>query len=383
MSPTKNKLEEQLASQLNSLDPLAGDLALGADFAYLPTAWPLSPYQAWYRHNTENFLVIEELGFQPSGHGEHLYLFIEKNNLSTGKVVEDLAQGLKINARNIGFSGLKDRYAVARQWFSIPWATTAPPVEIKADKWQVLEQVRHSRKLKRGTHKSNRFTLKIEITNANANTANWLNERWQLISAQGVPNYFGPQRFGIHSSNLHRGLQFLQQTRGAKPKKNQLSLYISALRSALFNLYLAQDLTKQTWLEPLASKVYNLAGSNSFFSDANATNLADRLNSLDIHPAAPLAGRGAFKSTGTTLQLEEQFKQNYAFVWQLLEQQGLSLDYRSLRLQPQAPELIWHAPWLELSFSLPSGCFATSLLRELIQAEDIQLAPNPNNLTSS
>lgn len=341
----------------------------------LPTALPASPWQGIYRLQPEDFLVEEILGFEPEGQGEHLYLWVEKNVSNTAYVAEELAKSAGIHPSAVAYSGLKDRYAITRQWFSLHLPGKADPSlnELNSSNWQVLKMARHPRKLKRGTHRSNHFTLRLRVDNADETTANWLEERWQHIIQQGVPNYFGPQRFGREGQNIPKALDWLMADPPQKPpKRKEKGIYLSALRSALFNAWLAQVITQQEWQNPLTGSCFNLQGTRSYFADPTASNITERLAKGDINLAGPLAGKGELQSSGLALQAEAAFREAYLPYWQALEKQGLKVEYRPLRMQPQNTEFNWQAPWLTISFTLASGSFATSLLRELINASDAQ-----------
>ncbi len=343
----------------------------------LPTLLPASPWQGVYRLQPEDFQVEEILGFEPEGQGEHLYLWIEKKGSNTAFVAQELARSAGVHPSAVAYSGLKDRHAITRQWFSLHLAGKADPsvASLNSANWQVLKMARHPRKLKRGTHRSNRFTLRLRVDNADENTGKWLEERWQKVIQQGVPNYFGPQRFGRGGQNIQKALSWLMADTPQKPPKRQeKGLYLSSLRSALFNAWLAETINKQHWLTPLTGSCFNLQGTRSYFADPAATNISNRLEQGDINPAGPLAGKGNLQSSGAALEAEEAFRETYAAYWQALEGQGLKVEYRPLRMLPQAAAFNWQAPWLTLSFTLPSGCFATSLLRELVDASDAQLA---------
>lgn len=360
-----------MQSIIHSLDPLE------TLQTQLPTVLPTSPWQGIYRLQPEDFQVEEILGFEPEGQGEHLYLWIEKKGSNTVFVAQELARSAGVHPSAVAYSGLKDRHAITRQWFSLHLPGKADPaVEIlNSNNWQVLKMARHPRKLKRGTHRSNRFTLRLRVDNADKNTGDWLEERWQKITQQGVPNYFGPQRFGRGGQNIKKAMDWLMASTPQKPPKRQeKGIYLSSLRSALFNAWLAETITQQHWLTPLTGSCFNLEGTRSYFADPTAEGIAKRLASGDINLAGPLAGKGNLQSSGHALKAEEVFREAYLPYWQALENQGLKVEYRPLRMLPKTPELNWQAPWLTLSFTLPSGCFATSLLRELLDASDAQLA---------
>jgi len=345
--------------------------------AQLPTLLPASPWQGVYRLQAEDFQVEEVLGFEPEGQGEHLYLWIEKKGSNTAFVAQELAKSAGIHPSAVAYSGLKDRHAVTRQWFSLHLPGKADPkiADLNAANWQILKMARHPRKLKRGTHRSNRFSLRLRIDNADKTTGQWLEERWQLLVQKGAPNYFGPQRFGRAGQNLPKALGWLMADPSQKPpKRKEKGIYLSALRSALFNSWLAEVITKNLWLNPLEGSCFNLQGTRSYFVDPAADNITDRLIKGDINLAGPLAGKGNLQSTGLALQAEQAFREANLPYWQALEKQGLRLEYRPLRMLPQETDFNWQAPWLTLSFTLPSGCFATSLLAELLNASDAQIS---------
>lgn len=360
---------------MQPLDPLQDPLATLQ--TQLPTIFSSSLWQGVYRLQPEDFQVEEVLGFEPEGQGEHLYLWIEKNGSNTVFVAQELARSAGIHPAAVAYSGLKDRHAVTRQWFSLHLPGKADPAlaDLNGTNWQVLKMARHPRKLKRGTHRSNHFTLRLRVDNADKNTGSWLKERWQQVIQHGVPNYFGPQRFGRGGQNIAKALDWLMADPPIKPPKRQeKGIYLSALRSALFNGWLAKIIANNLWHNPLEGSCFNLQGTRSYFADPTATDIKKRLASGDINLAGPLAGKGELQSSGLALKAEQAFCEAYLPYWQALEKQGLRLEYRPLRMLPQTTEFDWQAPWLTLSFSLPSGCFATSLLSELLNASDAQLA---------
>ena len=158
---------------------------------------------ARFKARPEDFLVEEILGFEPSGEGEHCCLWIEKTDRNSNDVASYLAERLGIRKRLVSHCGLKDRHAVTRQWFSIHLPGQASPVaaDLECEGLRVLAISRNARKLRRGSHDGNRFTIRLRgcgFTFAAASA------RWQQILARGVPNYFGPQRFGRNGDNLRQ-----------------------------------------------------------------------------------------------------------------------------------------------------------------------------------
>ncbi|HAE48086.1 MAG TPA: tRNA pseudouridine(13) synthase TruD, partial [Tistrella mobilis] len=167
-----------------------------------PRVWGESCGRAVLKATPDDFRVTEVLDIALSGAGEHLWLLIEKRGLNTEEVARQLARAAGISLRNVSYAGLKDRQAVTRQWFSLQLPGRADPdfSALWNDQLRCLEQARHQRKLQRGAHSANGFFIRLTDLVADQSQ---LDERLQIIAAQGVPNYFGPQRFGRDGSNLH------------------------------------------------------------------------------------------------------------------------------------------------------------------------------------
>jgi tRNA pseudouridine13 synthase len=194
--------------------PTAGTPA-ALDAIDWPPAWPRvleadfgPPPPGGYRASPEDFLVEEVLGFTPNGEGEHLWLFIEKRDQTTAMVARRLAGHCAVSPREVGFSGMKDRVAVTRQWLSVQLPGRQAPDDLidalGEGGIRVLDQARHSRKLKRGVHRGNRF--RVRLTGAAVDDTD-LEARWDWLCQHGVANYFGPQRFGPDGRNLWRAFR--------------------------------------------------------------------------------------------------------------------------------------------------------------------------------
>lgn len=346
----------------------------------LPLAYPASPWQGLYRCSPEDFQVEEDLGFEPEGQGEHLFVWVEKKGCNTLYVAEQLAQRAGLHPRHVSYSGLKDRHAVTRQWFSLHLPGQADPdlKDLAGESWNLLHASRHPRKLKRGVHRGNHFCLRVRIDQTDASTEAWLKERWQQLITLGVPNYFGPQRFGQAGQNLDAAWRWLtSEGQGRKLTRQKKSLWLSSLRSALFNLWLAEQLDKKQWNQAFEGGNYQLEGTRSQFNaeQEDLTELQQRLDSGDLHLTGPLAGKRKNLSRNPAQQKEADFFHHWSQVLDFLSVQGVQEARRGLRFLPltqaaKPADLSWEAPWLTLRFFLPTGCFATSLLRELIKAED-------------
>ncbi|MDT8879698.1 tRNA pseudouridine(13) synthase TruD [Halomonas saccharevitans] len=323
-----------------------------------------------YRAAPEDFRVEELLDFAPEGEGEHLWLFIEKRDLTTAMVARELARLCEVSPRVVGYAGMKDRVAVTRQWLSVQLPGRDAPEELTERLSErgirVLEQARHPRKLKRGVHRANRFALRL--TGAAVSDPGFAS-RWQHLCREGVANYFGPQRFGPHGRNLQRARAVL--ARGWRKRDDRDGMLLSAARSFLFNELLAARIRDGSWATPLPGEVVMLDGSASQFGVAPDDSLAlaelcERAVRLDLHPAGALWGSGDSRAAGEAGAYEAAVVARYPGLCDGLEKAGVRLARRALRLRLGEPSLTRDDDALWLSFSLPRGAFATAVLRELI-----------------
>ena len=304
----------------------------------------------------------EELGFTPSGDGGHDFLRVEKTGANTAWVAKALATHAGVPVRDIGYSGMKDRHAVTKQWYSVPhspkkpvdWRTFVPREA------RICEQMRHDRKLRRGSHSANRFRIRIRCDSRNETA---VNDRLAVIAESGVPNYFGTQRFGRNGNNLALAKAMFA---GARTRRDKRGIALSAARSLLFNDVLSERTGAGNWNTVLPGDVLNLDGSGSIFCvEAVDEEIRARCLGMDIHPTGPLWGRGALRSSEGVAELERNSAAGHPGFVEGLVRFGLDMDRRALRLRVAALEWQWDEDGLELRFSLARGGYATSVLREV------------------
>jgi tRNA pseudouridine13 synthase len=334
-----------------------------APLAYLysqPTA------SALLRQRPEDFIVDEQLNFTPSGAGEHILLQIEKTGQNTQFVAKQIAELTKLRARDISYAGLKDRHAITRQWFCFKWPIKQ---ELPWQEWQIegcriLSMVRHYRKLRLGALKANSFQIRLRQVSDPQSIVN----RAQQVN-QGVPNYYGEQRFGINGGNLQLAKQLFAGQSISDRKLRGLAL--SAARSYLFNLQLSARIEQGLFKRIIAGDVLQLSGTASVFKAAIADDaLQQRLASQDLSITAVLPGMGESMATGDSLAFEQGVLSQEPELIQGLIDYRLKPERRSMRIIPQQLQLAVEQQDITLSFSLPAGCFATSVLRELVQYQD-------------
>ena len=312
----------------------------------------------------EDFVVEEIPRVTPEGEGSHLWLWVEKRSANTDWVARELAKAAACPLRDVGYAGLKDRHAVTRQWFSVPVSDAASEnlPKLKVEDVTVLEIHKHTRKLKRGTLDGNRFHLKIRKFDAEIDETE---QRLQQIKLAGVPNYFGPQRFGRHADNVSKGYSLLK--RRARLKATKKGVNMSAIRSFIFNHLLAERVQQGNWNTMLNGDLAMLDGTQSIFPcEIPDTEIEDRCKRLDIHPTGPLPGEKGTQVTDAAAELEQHVLSKWPELIEVLVSDRVQASRRSLRLYPG--DLVWEFEHdtLELSFTLPPGAYATTVLREIL-----------------
>lgn len=323
-------------------------------------------FSAAIRTTPADFRVSEKLAIEFTDDGEHDYLWIEKTAANTQWVAQCLARHAQVALRDVGFAGLKDRHAITRQWFSVrrPGRDGTNWESFVADGVQVRECHRHRRKLKRGAHSGNSFSIVLRGDDITRNH-NAIVDRLAQIRLDGVPNYFGEQRFGRDGGNIGLARGLFGGRRLPRPKR---SIALSAARSFLFNEILATRIRRGNWNTILRGELANLDGSGSVFSvDEVSDELVLRCKEMDIHPSGTLWGEGAPSSARDVADIERAAVGAYADLTEGLLQAKVDASSRALRLAVR--DLRWefseHA--LRLEFSLDRGGFATAVLRELAE----------------
>jgi tRNA pseudouridine13 synthase len=331
-----------------------------------PRAHGAAVLSAKIRATPEDFVVEELDAFAASGSGEHLLLTIEKRGMNTAFAAKQIAAWAGIAEMGVGYAGLKDRHAVTRQRFSVHLPRRVAPdvAALEKDGLHVLASEWHAKKLPRGALAGNRFVLTLRgVQGARAD----IDARLRLIAVRGVPNYFGEQRFGRDGDNLGNALAMF---RGRRVGREQRGYLLSAARSALFNRVLARRAGDGSWEQGLDGEVWMLDGNRSVFGPEPWNELlAARLAAFDIHPTAPLWGRGELRTTGSACRLEHSALDDgdSLALRAGLEAAGLKQERRATRLRPL--DMSWSWPdatgFLELRFVLPPGAYATTVLAEI------------------
>jgi tRNA pseudouridine13 synthase len=324
------------------------------------------------RSKMSDFKVFEQLPFAPCGEGEHLFIHIRKTGANTLFVARELAKYFKVKEQLVSYAGLKDRFAITEQWFGVhvPGKQEYDLSDLVIEGVEVLQYQRHNKKLRTGALDGNRFELVLrDVTNLKA-----LTERWLAITEQGVPNYFGEQRFGIDGGNIDRALALFSGTK-VKDKKKR-GIYLSAARSSIFNQVISHRIQERKFNELLVGDVLMLAGTQSvFLLDELDDKTYQRFEEKDIDITAPMWGAGELMTQGEAQQLEQGVADNNSDFCQGLPRFGLKQERRRIRLTISDTDIETLSAednlQVKVSFFLPAGCYATTVLRELLVYQDM------------
>jgi len=314
-----------------------------------------------------DFLVDEILGFEPSGEGEHLFLKIEKTGLSTHELIDQIALDFNIKPRDVGYSGLKDKHAITRQWLSLHLAGQMQSMKIpETSAYKILAQGWHARKLKPGSHRSNRFEVLIREVHTFDETTQ---QQIASIREKGMANYFGQQRFGVSDDNVSRALQIFANARKTrKLSRTRKGIYMSALRSELFNQILSARIGHEIWDKPVEGDVFMLSGSQSIFQEEITDQIIDRYSRFDISSTASLFGEGENRLKSQALEIEQGVIKDNAEISDCLLRLKAKLHRRPVRIQVKNFEVDYHPDnkLLSLKAELPRGSYFTSLLNHVV-----------------
>jgi tRNA pseudouridine13 synthase len=334
-----------------------------------PTVNPFPVVRGDLRSCSSDFQVDEILSFQPSGEGEHLFLQVKKTDSNTDWVARQLQKQSGLTSRDIGYAGKKDRHSISTQWFSLHLPGRQIELsELAGEGYQIMTAIRHNKKLRRGSLLENKFEIILRNLTAKIDE-----EQLAMIGRIGVPNYFGKQRFGIGANNLIKADELLNGRIKIK-NRNKRGMIISSARSLLFNLQLAQRVAENSWLTPLNGDCLMLEGTQSFFVVEVLSNQdKNRLDDGDLHISGWLPGKQGSETKGEASQKEKQPLDGYSDWLIGLTRLNLDSARRAFRCIPKNLKIEQQDDWAKLSFSLGKGCFATSVIRELVDVQDKQI----------
>lgn len=333
-------------------------------------------FHGLYKVEPEDFVVEEVPAYQPSGEGSHVWMWVEKRGVSTIDMLKEMGHQLGRHQKSFGIAGLKDAQSVSRQWVSMDLGDERECEDLESPAFRVLDVARHGNKLRLGHLRGNRFVIVLRGTKdgdleiARQNLAE--------LEQVGVPNYFGEQRFGKRGANLAKGLEILRgdvRTAARRMPRRVFGLVLSAVQSEVFNRVIARRIERLGTILPGDLATLHRNGATFVVEDPAAEQ--PRADALEISPSGPMPGPDMMVPNGEPLDIE------YA----VLDELGLdgtefndmpfgmaSGERKPLRMPVSDASARMVETGLELSFTLPKGGYATSVLRELL-TETIWFGP--------
>ncbi|KJY83602.1 pseudouridine synthase [Vibrio galatheae] len=319
----------------------------------------------------EHFQVNENLGFDFTGNGEHLMVRIRKTGENTSFVANELAKACGVKSKDVSWAGLKDRHAVTEQWLSVHLPKgDAPDFSAFLAEYPSIEIIatdRHNKKLRPGDLVGNQFVVTLsEVTDVADVVA-----RLESVVKAGVPNYFGSQRFGNQGNNLEEARRWGRENVRTR-NQNKRSLYLSAARSWIFNTILSDRIEKGLFTQPILGDLIHQAEQRITVEADNLANVSQHVASGQANITAALAGDNALPTLEDALSLEQPHLDAEPDLMALIRGNRMRHERRDICLMPQ--DLTWHVEddQVTLTFSLDAGCFATAIIRELIEEVEVE-----------
>ena len=347
-------------------DSVSDDQA-AVDSNALPFLTSGSGIDGLLKQRPEDFCVDEVPAYEASGEGEFLFLHIEKRGIPTPDLLRHIEQTLSLKQADIGCAGRKDAQAVTRQYVSVPTSASDLVEKIDSDQIKVLSRKRHTNKLKTGHLRGNKFRIIIRkaVTNAEQLAQSLVSE----IQRSGFPNYFGEQRFGNAGTTDDPGFRLLRGERARRLSRDGLRFTLSAVQSRMFNAWLADRISDGLSREVLKGDVMQVTTSKGPFVVTDVATEQARYDSHETVLSGPIFGPKMKQPEETPAEREQAILDRFD-----LPREAFS-KFKKLTPGTRRPMVIWPDDLavqnvengIEFSFTLPSGVYATCLMRELLK----------------
>jgi tRNA pseudouridine13 synthase len=327
----------------------------------------------------EDFDVEEIPAYEPCGTGDFLYLWLEKRDMGAEYFTRQIAKRLGIAPDEIGTAGLKDRRAVTRQMVSVPSHVEERLSQLEGDGIRILRTGRHGNKLKSGHLHGNRFRIIVRDLDPAVSKEDVLPKLLERIRTLGMPNYYGPQRFGRDAETLQLGLAMMRprdpsppggRREGVRGTRGFLrKLALSAVQSAMFNHYLARRWSDGFLHRVLAGDVMAKVPFGGMFLANDALREQQRFDAREIVSAGPIVGRKTFPAAGIAAEREAGILTDFGLEPASLQGFGKLMQGTRRHNVVYVDDLTAQVKdvTLELAFSLPAGSYATVMLREFMK----------------
>ncbi|MFL5338690.1 MAG: tRNA pseudouridine(13) synthase TruD [Gemmataceae bacterium] len=322
------------------------------------------------RRQPEDFEVEEIPAYEPTGQGDHLFLWVEKRGVGAEFFVRQISKRLGVPPADVGTAGLKDRHAVTRQWVSVPAAAEPRLPQLDGDGIRVLQVSRHTNKLRPGHLRGNRF--RILIRGADSEQTATVESILERIRSHGLPNFYGEQRFGRDGETSTLGLAMLRgESTDRRPGFFLRKLALSAAQSWLFNDYLGRRLNEGLLRRVLAGDVMAKWPAGGMFVAEDVSREQERFDAREIVTAGPMFGRKTFAAAGQAIEREAAVLRDAGLTAANFDGFGKLVQGTRRHNLVYIDDLAaaWEADGVRLTFKLPAGSYATVLLREVMKAK--------------
>jgi tRNA pseudouridine13 synthase len=314
-----------------------------------------------------DFEVEEIPAYEPAGTGEHLFLWVEKTDVGAEFFVRQVARRLGVPTGEVGTAGLKDRRAVTRQWVSVPAGCEPALPQLEGQGIRLLRVSRHTNKLRPGHLRGNQFRILIRDADLAVDPEPVLTR----IRAEGLPNSYGPQRFGRGGETAALGMSLLrgEPVKVRNPFLRKLAL--SAAQSLLFNDYLGRRLTDGLLRTVLAGDVMAKWPAGGMFTAEDVPTEQSRFDRRETVTAGPMFGRKPFPAKGLAAEREAAVLADAGLSPKSFEGFGklVTGTRRHNLVYVEDLSAVRESDGLRLTFALPAGSYATVLLREIMKAD--------------
>jgi tRNA pseudouridine13 synthase len=324
----------------------------------------------------EDFEVEEIPAYEPCGSGDFLYLWVEKRAMGAEYFTRQIAKRLNITPGEVGTAGLKDRHAVARQMVSVPAGAELHLAQLDGDGIRVLRVGRHGNKLRPGHLHGNRFRILIRDTDPSARER--LSPILARLQSDGLPNFYGPQRFGREGETVRLGFALLRKepppplSDGRRPNLRSAFLRkfaLSAAQSALFNAYLARRLTDGLFRHVMPGDVMAKWPLGGLFVAQDVNREQERFDQRETVHAGPIFGRKTFAAAGQAVEREIATLAEAGLAHDAFQGLGKLVQGTRRHNVVYLDDLVgaFEPEGLRVTFSLPAGSYATVLLQEIMK----------------
>ena len=316
----------------------------------------------------EHFQVHEVMPYQPSGNGEHVYITLRRSGWNTTDVAHEISNVLGVDSRDMGWAGMKDRHALTTQTFSLKMHPSANLADIKArledqTPFDIIQTARHTNKIRLGHVRSNRFRIIPGNCPAKTHHADAIAIAKRIMNS-GLPNFYGGQRFGRGFDNITRAIRRLN---GGGFKRNQRDkFWVSVLQAAWFNVWLGERMARGDFNRMLTGDIAKKQDTGGLFTVKDRSEAQARFDQRKLTYTGPIFGIKTMPASGRAGRIEDELCCRFNVDTATLKKLKAPGSRRTALIWLDEIHIEPSSEGLVFLFELPSGCYATTLMREFI-----------------